>query len=144
MSQAGGDEITVNPAPPPLRFLLNTFSALKAVARHAELGGERLEGGDGALDGMDEEQGSLLALDLVEWSHRGAVGVDQQLGQIRFQHGADAVPLRRGVVRFWKWRKTNSLYSVWCECSRRFGGEKAACSPSYRCFLLVWTALAAC
>ncbi|KAF3854076.1 hypothetical protein F7725_014764 [Dissostichus mawsoni] len=44
-----------------------------------------LGGVDGALDRMDQEQGPLLALNLVEGGHRGAVGVHQQLGQIRLQ-----------------------------------------------------------
>lgn len=54
----------------------NTFCALQAVARHAKLESERLKGGSAALNGMDQEQWPLLALNLVQWHHRGITGVD--------------------------------------------------------------------
>lgn len=88
------------------------MGALQAVARHAHLESQRLKGGDGALDGMDQEQRPLLALDLVERRHRGAAGVDQHLGQIRLQQGADAVPLGSSGLSFWKQQRQNKLFSL--------------------------------
>lgn len=54
----------------------HTFCALQAEARHVELGSQCLEGCYGALNRMNQEQGSLLALNTVEWYHCGTVGVD--------------------------------------------------------------------
>lgn len=57
---------------------------------------------DGALDRMDQEQGPLLALNLVEGGHRGAVGVHQQLGQVRLQQSVNTFPLSCGAMRVWR------------------------------------------
>lgn len=59
-----------------------TFGALQAIAGHAKLGGESAEGGDGPLDGVNEKQGPLCTLDLIQGANRGAVWVHQHPAQI--------------------------------------------------------------
>lgn len=53
-----------------------TFRALQAVARHVKLESECLKDCNGALNGMDQEERLLLALNLVEWHQCGTVVVD--------------------------------------------------------------------
>lgn len=79
-----------------------TFGALQAIARHAKLGGESAEGGDGALDRMNEKQGPLCTLDLIQWANRGAIWVHQQPTQIWFQQTLSTRTLCRRSSGFWE------------------------------------------
>ena len=75
-----------------------TAGALQAVAGHAQLGGEGLEGGYRALDGVHQEERPLLALHGVEARQRGAGGVHQHQAQVRLQqHAGRRAVLRRGL-----------------------------------------------
>lgn len=113
-----------------------TLRALQAVARHAQPGGQSPEGGDGALDGMDQEERPLLALDVVERRHCGAAGVDQQEAEIRLQRRADAAPLRRCTLTFWiqreeyHWVRLKSGFPLGVLEESYRPGRRACCWPA--------------